>query len=182
MIPRSPDMTIDALNRYLCGNPTRGPIKVVQYGDFECRDCGKSALTLSSYRQRFRSYIEFTYRHFPLATHHLHSMQAAEAAECARAQGRFWAMHDILFANQERLELRHLYDYAGQVGLDIPRFTTEMEEEVHVPTIRQHIRSGNAALVQGTPAFLVDGTLLDRSGGLRGLFESTQNAIDSRIL
>ncbi|MGO9994910.1 MAG: DsbA family protein [Steroidobacteraceae bacterium] len=157
----------------------RSPIKVIQYGDFECTDCGKAAITVSLFRQRFGKYIQFAYRHFPLEALHPHAIPAAEAAECARAQGKFWTMHDLLFSNQDHLSLRNLYDYAEQADLDMTRFTTDMDEEVHLPAIRRHVRNANAGLVRSTPTFFVDGIVVDRSSGLRGLFERMEGALTS---
>jgi protein-disulfide isomerase len=151
-------------------------IDVIQYGDYECLDCGRAAITLQSLRQRLDHRIRFSYRHFPLASIHPHATQAAEAAECARAQGRFWKMHDLLMANQDRLELQHIYDYAEQAGLDMPRFDTEMDDEVHLPTIHSQMAGGISNGVIRTPAFLVDGILLDSTGGLRALYQATETA------
>jgi protein-disulfide isomerase len=150
-------------------------IDVIQYGDYECLDCGRAAITLRSLRQRFHQRMRFSYRHFPLASIHPHATQAAEAAECARAQGRFWKMHDLLMANQDRLELQHLYDYAEQAGLDMPRFDTEMDDEVYLSTIHSQMAGGIDSGVIRTPAFLVDGILVDSTSGLRALYEATEN-------
>jgi protein-disulfide isomerase len=125
-------------------------------------------------RQRFHQLIRFSYRHFPLASIHPHAIQAAEGAECARAQGQFWKMHELLMANQDRLELQHIYDYAERTGLDMARFDTEMENEVYLPTIHSQMAGGVASGVIRTPGFLVDGVLVDSSSGLRALYEATE--------
>ena len=157
--------------------PTHARANVVQYGDFECVKCGRAATTIKSFRERFLTKIQFAYRHFPRESIHPHAVQAAEAAECARAQNRFWAMHDVLMANQDHLELQYIYGYAEDLGLSMARFTAEMDDEVHLPAVRAHLENGLASGVQSAPAFLVDGQMVDISCGLGSLFEATENAI-----
>src|SRR5260370_14062230 len=79
--------------------------------------------------------LRFVFRNFPLSTSHPRAEQAAEAAEAAAAQGRFWPMHDLLFENQKRLRDRDLRDYADQLGLDRERFDTELAEHVHAARV-----------------------------------------------
>jgi protein-disulfide isomerase len=85
-------------------------------------------------------------------------------------------MHDLLMANQERLELQYLDGYAERLRLQMGRFTMEMDDEVHLPTVHAHIASGTAGGVRSTPTFLVNGRVVDTSSGLRSLFEATEYA------
>jgi protein-disulfide isomerase len=135
---------------------------------------------LQAFRHHNDGIIDFSYKHFLASSVHRHALQAAEAAECARAQGHFWPMHNLLIANQDRLDLRSLYDYADSLGLDMTRFNAEMDEEKHIPTIRSHTYSGTLAGVRRTPAYLVDGVLVDTLGGLRSLFEDTSHLLQER--
>jgi protein-disulfide isomerase len=169
------DVVVEPHRPPLRGKPAL--IEVIQYGDFECSDCARAAFTVRSFRLRFDRQIRFLYRHFPLDSLHPHAIQAAEAAECARAQGRFWKMHDLLVANQNRLALQRIYAYAEQARLDMDRFDREMDNEVHLPTVHAHRAAGIAHGVMRTPAFVVDGTLVDSSSGLRPLYEATEIAI-----
>jgi protein-disulfide isomerase len=152
-------------------------IDVIQFGDYQCLDCGKAAVTLSAFRRQYAKQIRFIYRHFPQTFMHPLAAQAAEAAECARAQGRFWQMHALLMSNQQRLELRDLCDYADQAGLEQRRFDTDMDEEAHLATVQGHISSAIAYGVRGTPAFVVDGVRVDTSNSLQPLFQATEHAI-----
>ena len=158
-------------------HPAAAAIEIVQYGDFGCLDCGRAAITLQSFRQRFQRRVRFSYRHFPLNSARSESIVAAEAAECARAQDAFWKMHDLLMRNQDRLELQYVYDYAEQTGLDMKRFGTEMDEEVYLPVIHAHMAEGIGIGLTRTPAFLVNGTRVDGSNGLSALYEATESAI-----
>jgi len=157
-------------------DPIIAPVSVVQYGDFQCLECGRAATTIKLFRERFRSLIRFDYHHFPQRGHE-HAVQAAEAAECARAQRRFWPMHDLLMANQDRLDLQFIYDYAEDIRLDMRRFTTEMDDEVHLPKVQADVKGGLEIGVYRTPTFLVNGQLVDISSGLSALFEATERAV-----
>ena len=95
--------------------PADAPVTVVEYGDLECPNCKQAAPAVKLLLRRFTGRIRFVYRHFPLEEVHPHAISAAEAAECAGAQGRFWPMHDLLFENQAHLKLHQLRDYAEQL-------------------------------------------------------------------
>jgi protein-disulfide isomerase len=152
-----------------CANP----VAACQYGDYECKECWLDADLLQAFRHRNEGLVSFTYKHFPLLASHRRALQAAEAAESARSQGKFWQMHNRLVANPDKLRLPDLYDFAEVIGLDMEQFTSEMDEEMHVPTIRGHIYSGTLAGVRRTPAYFVDGIRVDCGGGVRALIEMT---------
>src|SRR5215813_8464511 len=97
--------------------PDHAPVTVVEYGDFECPNCKQAAPAVKLLLERFTERVRFAYRHFPLEDVHPHALLAAQAAECASGQGKFWEMHDLLFANQDHLKLRQLQGYAEQLGL-----------------------------------------------------------------
>jgi protein-disulfide isomerase len=164
---------------HLLGDP-HAPITVVEYGDFECPICKQSAPAVKLLLQRFQNAVRIVYRHFPQEAVHPHALQAAEAAECAGAQGRFWEMHDLLFENQSHLSLKHLHAYAQQLSLDIARFTAEMDDGVYRQRIREHLDSGRASHVRATPGFFVNGVIIDVSFGMRALFDAVESRIHRR--
>ncbi|MFZ0497918.1 MAG: thioredoxin domain-containing protein [Steroidobacteraceae bacterium] len=127
--------------------------------------------------ERFANRVLFAYRHFPQEAIHRHALRAAEAAECAGSQGRFWAMHDRLFANQAHLEQKHLFAYAEQLELDTARFRAEMDDEVYLQRIREHLDGGRLSHVRATPGFFVNGRIVDVSFGLRALFDAVEAAL-----
>jgi protein-disulfide isomerase len=127
--------------------------------------------------ERFDGKVLFAYRHFPLESIHPHALRAAEAAEGAGAQGKFWAMHDLLFANQPHLELRHLMGYAERLDLDMATFTAAMDDEVYLQRIREHIDSGLKSHLRATPGFFVNGVIVDVSFGLQSLFDAVEAAL-----
>jgi protein-disulfide isomerase len=105
--------------------------------------------------------------------------QAAEAAECAGAQGKFWEMHELLYANQTHLDTEHLLSYAEQLGLDLARFTAELDGQVYIQRIREHMAGGKSSGVRGTPGFFVNGRIQDVSFGLYALFDATDVVLSS---
>jgi protein-disulfide isomerase len=173
--PRDLSQPINATDHVL-GSP-HAPITVVEYGDFECPTCKQAAPSVKLLLERFDGKVLFAYRHFPLESIHPHALRAAEAAECAGGQGRFWAMHDLLFANQPHLDLKHLTAYAERLDLDRARFTAEMDDEVYLQRIREHIDSGLSSHLRATPGFFVNDVVVDVSFGLQSLFQAVEAAL-----
>ena len=118
------------------------PITVVEYGDFECPTCKQAAPAVKLVLERFGNRIRFVFRHFPIESAHPHAMHAAQAAEAAGGQNKFWQMHDLLFQNQRHLKMTHLRGYAERLDLDMPRFTAEMDDEIYLQRVREHMQSG----------------------------------------
>ena len=131
---------------------------VVEYGDFECPIYRQAAPAVKLLLQRFSDQARFAYRHFPLEDPHPHALLAAEAAECAASQGKFWEMHDLIFENQDHLELADLHGYARRLRLDMIRFTKELEGHEHLHVVREHMEGGRRSHIRATPGFFVNGT------------------------
>ncbi len=131
--------------------------QLTEFGDFECPYCGRAYPILKRLRAQLGDALELEYRHFPLVEKHPHAERAAEAAEAARAQGRFWEMHDQLFEHQDALEDADLAGYAEAIGLDLDRFHAEMAARVHLDRVRADRAEGEALGIVGTPGFLIDG-------------------------
>jgi protein-disulfide isomerase len=157
--------------------PEHAPVTVVEYGDFECPNCKQAAPAVKLLLERFDQRVRFVYRHFPLVDVHPHASLAAEAAECAGAQGKFWQMHDLLFAHQEHLQAKHLRSYAEELGLDLAVFQAGLDDHVYLQRVRDHTQSGLESGVRGTPGFFVNGVILDVSFGLRRLFDAVETAL-----
>jgi protein-disulfide isomerase len=157
--------------------PSHASVTVVEYGDFECPSCKQAAPAVKLLLAEFKDRIRFVYRHFPLEEVHPHARAAAEAAEGAGAQGKFWPMHDLLFDHQHALKSNHLQDYAQRLELDMARFTAEMTDTVYLQRVREHQQSGTASGVRATPTFFVNGTLHDVSFGIQSLFDEVAKAL-----
>ena len=157
--------------------PDHAPVTVVEYGDFECPSCKQAAPAVKLLFERFVGKVRVVFRHFPLEEVHPHAMHAAQAAECAGAQGKFWEMHDLLFHNQAHLKLSQLKGYAEQLQLDMPRYTAEMDDEIYLQRVREHQGSGNDSGVRSTPAFFINGVIQDVSFGMHQLVEGVEAAL-----
>jgi protein-disulfide isomerase len=160
--------------------PHGAPVTLVEYGDFECPNCKQAAPAVKLLLERFQERVRFVFRHFPLEEVHPHALLAAEAAEAAGAQGKFWEMHDLLFENQNHLKATHLHSYAERLGLDMARYTAEMDDHVYLQRVREHIEGARLSGVHATPTFFLNGTVHDVSFGVRSLFDSVQQRLDSR--
>jgi protein-disulfide isomerase len=137
------------------------PVTMLEYGDFECPYCAMARPVLEALVVDYPDTIRLVYRHFPITNIHPHAALAAEAAEAAGAQGRFWDMHDLLFANQDRLEFEDLRAYAREIGLQRTRFDQEMIAHVYQNEVRQDFRRGIQDGVNGTPSIFINGLRYD---------------------
>ncbi|MGY1631985.1 Na+/H+ antiporter NhaA [Geodermatophilus sp. SYSU D01186] len=133
------------------------PLTLVEYGDFECPFCGRATGAVEELRERFGERLRYVFRHVPLVDVHPHARLAAEAAEAAAAQGRFWEMHDEMFAAQDRLTPGDLLDHAAAIGLDVQRFARDLGAGRHARRVEEDVESAEASGVEGTPTFFVNG-------------------------
>ena len=114
------DLAVPVENADHVTGASHAPVTVVEYGDFECPNCKQAAPAVNLLLERSAGRIRFVFRHFPLEEVHPHALGAALAAECAGGQGKFWEMHDLLFANQDHLKPQNLHSYAERLQLDMP--------------------------------------------------------------
>jgi len=153
------------------------PVTVIQYGDYECQTCGQVVPAIKILLDKFAGHLCFVYRHFPLELLHPHALGAAEAAEAAGAQERFWDMHYTLFKYQRCLRLRDLNKYAHCLGLDMTRFKAEMDDHIYLQRIREHELAARSSLVRSAPAFFVNGVITDVTFGVKFLFDAVESAL-----
>jgi protein-disulfide isomerase len=138
--------------------PDDAPYTLVEYGDYECLECGRLNLILIELQKELGPRLRIVYRQYPLSGIHKHAQQAAEAAEAAGAQGRYWDMHNLLFENQEALGTRDLIRYAERLNLDVERFKRELKKAAHAERVRADFRAGVQNGVARTPGLFVNGT------------------------
>jgi protein-disulfide isomerase len=153
-LPLFLDRPVDPAHDHVRG-PAGAPLTLVEYGDFECPFCGKATGVIRELHERFGDRLRYVFRHLPLTDVHDHAELAAQAAEAAGAQGRFWEMHDLLFAHQDELEAEDLVGYAGELGLDVERFVRDLREERHAARVRADVASAEASGATGTPTFFI---------------------------
>ncbi|WP_432477681.1 Na+/H+ antiporter NhaA [Nocardioides sp. GXQ0305] len=151
------DPPVDPSRDHVRG-PQEAPLTLVEYADFECPFCGRATGSVEDLRARFGDQLRYVYRHAPLVDLHPHAQLAAEATEAAGAQGRFWEMHDRLFAAQDRLSGADLLDHAAALGLDVSRFTRDLGSGRYRRHVEHDVQSAEASGVAGTPTFFVNGS------------------------
>jgi Na+/H+ antiporter NhaA len=153
-LPLFLDRPVDPGRDHIRG-PADAPLTLVEYGDYECPFCGRATGLIRELRERFGDDLRYVFRHLPLTDVHEHAELAAQAAEAAGAQGRYWEMHDVLFAHQDELEAADLIGYAGELGLDVERFVRDLEEDRHAARVREDVASAEASGATGTPTFFI---------------------------
>jgi protein-disulfide isomerase len=126
---------------------------VIEYGDFECPYCAALSQKLTTLA------VRHAFRYFPVSSSHPRAWPAACAAEAAGRQGRFWEMHDLLYADQGRLEDPHLWDRARALGLDLERFDVDRRSEDVIARVRRDFQSGVRAGVVTTPTVFAGGQM-----------------------
>ena len=136
------------------------PVTLVEYGDYECPHCRQVVPVIRALQERFGDRLRYVFRHFPLASHP-HAQLAAEAAQAAGAQGKFWDMHYLLFEHRGTLEMADLVRYARGLGLDMERFERELAGHTHAERVQEDFRSGVSSGANGTPAFFLNGARYD---------------------
>jgi protein-disulfide isomerase len=137
------------------------PMILVEYGDYECPICGAAYVTIKEVQQALGDRLGFVFRNFPLSEMHPHAKGAAQAAEAAGAQGRFWEMHDILFESPDEIRLEDIARYARELGLDAERLVDEVQSGLYAKHVQEDFRSGVRSGVNGTPTFFINGVRYD---------------------
>jgi protein-disulfide isomerase len=141
--------------------PDDAPITLVEYGDYQCPSCGMAYPIVQAVQKALGDNLRFVFRNFPLTEAHAHAEHAAEMAEAAGVQGKFWEMHDMLFEHQGALDDQDLVSYAEDLGLDTARAAEELEAGAYTDRIRKDFRGGIRSGVNGTPTFFVNGMRYD---------------------
>jgi protein-disulfide isomerase len=160
--------------------PADAPVTLVEYGDYECEYCGAAYPVVKEIQKRMGAALRFVFRNFPLNTIHEHAGVAAQAAEAAAAQGKFWEMHDILYENQTELAGADLNEYALKIGLEIYRFEADLSGERFARKVREDFRGGLKSGVNGTPTFFINEMRFVGEKTVQGLVEAIEEARRAR--
>jgi len=156
-------------------------VTLVEYGDLECPHCKEVNPVIHDLRNRLGERLRYVYRHFPLRSTHPHAQIAAEAAECAAAQGKFWEMLDYIYAHQGALEEHHLIAYASGLGLDMERFKQELSQHVYADHVEEDVQSGVNSGVNSTPTFFINGVRYDGAWDLESLIEAIEKPLGVQV-
>lgn len=156
--------------------PADAAVTLTEFGDYQCPYCGQAYAELKKVFAHFGDRLRFQFRNFPLSNIHPYAEMAAEVAEAAGAQGKFWQMHDAIYENQPALSNDMLVGLAGQLGLDVDRLVREVNERTYLPRIRTDLSEGLRAGVNGTPSFFINGRLHQASFDSRTLIRAIEDA------
>jgi protein-disulfide isomerase len=178
------ELTPPVSERDHAAGPDDAAVTLVEYGDYECPYCGMAYPIVKSAQRMLGTRLRFVFRNFPLAEAHPHARLAAQAAEAAEAQGRFWEMHDMIFEHQNALEFEDLVGYAKSLGLDTAQFARDLEAGTYAKRVRDDFRNGVRSGVNGTPTFFVNGVRYDGSWAnqeafIRTLRDAVRQAIET---
>ena len=134
-----------------------GVLELVEYGDYQCPHCGRAYPIIKRIQQTLGKKLRFAFRNFPLAEIHPDAMNAAVAAEAAALQDKFWQMHDMIYENQQQLDIEALFFYAKAIGLDLETFKRDIQKDELVSKVEADFESGVRSGVNGTPTFFIQG-------------------------
>jgi len=148
------------------GDPIRGPasanVTIVEFSDFQCPYCAKATVEVKQILNKYPKDVRFLFKQFPLDIHSQAAV-AAEASLAAQAQGKFWEMHDILYANFRSISKARILAWAQEIGLDLTRFKADLDSHKYLSRIAAEEKQGEDAGVVGTPTFYIDGKKLNSS-------------------
>jgi protein-disulfide isomerase len=133
------------------------PVSLVEYGDYECPHCGRAYPIVKRVQRHFGKRLAFVFRNFPLTQIHRYAQAAAESAEFAGSKGKFWAMHDLLFENQDRLGPELFEELASNLGLDPAELQQALADGAFTARVRADFTGGVRSGVNGTPTFFING-------------------------
>jgi protein-disulfide isomerase len=156
--------------------PADAPVTLVEYGDYECPYCGRAYPVVKQLQEKLGPTLRFVFRNFPLNTIHEHAGVAAQAAEAAGGQGKFWEMHDILYEHQQELAEADLNSYALKIGLEIYQFEADLSGERFAKRVRADFRGGVRSGVNGTPTFFINGLRYNGEHTYEALLEALEKA------
>jgi len=152
------------------------PVTLVEYGDYECPHCGRAHPLIKRIEKHFGKKLRFVFRNFPLKQMHPMAEPAAETAEFAASQGKFWQMHDAIFENQKQLAPELLFELSEKLGLSADDLRTALQEQTFAARVRHDFVSGVRSGVNGTPTFFINGERLDTAWEYDDLVAAVEGA------
>jgi protein-disulfide isomerase len=161
-----------------CDGPESAPITLVEYGDYQCPACGEAYPIVKQVQKLFRKRLRFVFRNFPLNESHPEAEGAAETAEFAGAQGKFWEMHDALYENQDQLGAELYRALAKTLDLPGPELDAALKSGFYRERVRADFSGGIRSGVNGTPTFYINGMRHDASFDLETLSAALERAAE----
>ncbi len=151
-------------------------VLLVEYGDLQCPHCREAYPILQNVIKEMGDQMGFVFRHFPLTESHPMALAAAEATEAAAAQGKFWEMHNLIYRNQDQLDMEHLRQWAQEIGLDMDQFDQALQNHTYEEKVRANFMSGVRSGVNGTPTLFINGSRYNGPIDEQSLFDALQEA------
>jgi len=155
--------------------PESAPLLLISYGSYQCPQSGEAHESVQKLRGTMGEKLCFVFRHFPQVALYPQAQKAAETAEAAGSQGKFWEMHDQLFSNQDSLDDASLVEYADRLGLDVEQFLRELAQHIHRESIEADVTSGKTYGVSETPTFFV--SVRHRGNNIESLVQQICKAV-----
>ncbi len=171
-----PRITVPVGERDHIQGPATAAVTLVQYGDFECPYCRAAVPIVEELQRSLGDQLRFVFRHFPLTAVHPHAQHAAEAAEAAAVEGKFFEMHAALFAHQDALDDQELVRHAADLGIEPARIRDALGRSTYASRVLEDVESGIASGVRGTPTFYLDDIRYDGNVGVRQILAAIQAA------
>ena len=157
--------------------PVDAAVTLVEYADYECPYCKAGNAFAHALQERFADKLRFVFRHFPLYDVHPNAEAAAQSAEFAGAHGRFWAMHEALYENQDRLGPPLLFELVQALGLPEAELRKVLESGEYAPKVRADLRGGERSGVQGTPTFFINDRRFDGTAKFDGFVAAIETQL-----
>lgn len=157
----SPELTQAVSERDHAKGPAAALLTLVEYGDYQCPYCGAAYPVVKRLQKTLGKKLRFVFRNFPVTQAHPYARIAAEVAEAAALQGKFWEMHDLLFEKQNDFEPDIVAVWAKKIGLDVEKFGNDIKQGDIAKRIKEDRQSGIRSGVNGTPTFYINGTRYD---------------------
>ena len=162
--------------------PAEAPVTLIEFGDYQCPYCGAVYPVVKRLQKTLGNRLRFVFRNFPLVQSHPYAMVAAEAAEAAGLQGKFWEMHDLIYEHQEQLEPGILPAWAEEIGLDLDEFGVAIRQGDTAKRIKEDRASGIRSGVNGTPSFFINGTRYDGARDYDSLRAGFEEPLTRKVL
>src|SRR5271155_798978 len=177
---KAPRLTLPVGERDHAEGPSDAPMVLVEYGDYQCPYCGAAYPIVKKIQKELGKRLRFVFRNFPITNAHPYAQWAAETAEAAAAQGKFWEMHDCLYENQGSLGDDAFFEkYEKKLKLDTTKLNRELDQHVYAARIQEDFMSGVRSGVNGTPTFFIDGARYDGYPGFAQLVAALKGAKSS---
>jgi protein-disulfide isomerase len=177
----APSLSLPVSERDHAEGPADAPITLVEYGDYQCPYCGAAYPVVKRLQKTLGKKLRFVFRNFPLTQAHPYALVAAEAAEAAALQGKFWEMHDQIYEHQEFLEPDILPVWAKKLGLDLEKFGNAIAQGVVAKRIKEDRSSGIRSGVNGTPTFYINGQRHDDAPDYETLLTALEETLQEKV-